>query len=619
MKSSSIQALWSATSFCLCLNLLFFFTGQRCVAAEKLPNFVFFLVDDLGWGDLGCYGSRFHETPNLDTLAGEGMKFTNAYSACTVCSPSRAAIITGRYPGRLHLTDWIAGHGRKNSKLLIPKWKMKIDHELTTLPEALKDAGYKTQFTGKWHLMPIGQPDFKEHYPQSHGFDINVAGREWGQPKGRGKYFSPFDMPNLDDGQQGDFLTDKLTDSAVKFIKDSRDKPFLLYLSYYTVHGPIMTKPALMEKYKKKAAGFDNHLNENLNPAYAGMIESLDDSVGRVMAMLKETGVADHTVVIFTADNGGVSERSSGGLRGRKALAYEGGTREPALIKWPGKVEAGSVCDVPAIGTDFYPTILEMAGLPARPMSHLDGISLVPWLTDESNTPSRESLYWHYPHYHATKPYGAIRKAQWKLIEFFEEGTLELYNLKNDPSERTNLAKSNTRKRDELLTDLRDWRTSVKAQMPTPNPKFDSAYSAPRPNSRRGQATKPVSTPLGQVSASSYQFGNPPESALDGVKSSRWAAAGDAVPQWWMLQFPEVRQLSGVTIRWKNPTWYSHKIEVSEDGKKWKMVADATGSKAIPAKSKHEFSAKAKFLKVTVDELGSGWVTFTELEPRFKN
>ena len=252
-------------------------------------------------------------------------------------------------------------------------------------------------------------------------------------------------------------------------------------------------------------------------------------------------------------------------------------------------------------------------------MSHLDGISLVPWLIGESNTPSRESLYWHYPHYHATKPYGAIRKADWKLIEFFEEGTLELYNLKNDPSERTNLAKSNTNKRNELLTDLRDWRKSVNAQMPTPNPKFDSAYSAPRPNSRRGQATKPVSTPLGQVSASSYQFGNPPESALDGVKGSRWAAAGDAVPQWWMLQFPEVRQLSGVTIRWKNPTWYSHKIEVSEDGKKWKMVADATGSKTIPAKSKHEFSAKAKFLRVTVDELGSGWVTFTELEPRFEN
>ena len=598
--------------------LLFALFATPCLFAKKRPNFVFFLVDDLGWGDLGCYGSKFHETPHLDKLAAEGMKFTNAYSACTVCSPSRAAIITGRYPGRLHLTDWITGHGRRNPKLLIPKWKTKMDHELITLPEALKEAGYRTQFTGKWHLMPIGKPDFKEHYPDSHGFDINVAGREWGQPKGRGKYFSPFGMPNLDDGKAGDFLTDRLTDEAVKFVRESKDEPFLLYFSYYTVHGPIMSKPALLEKYKKKAASFDKQSNERVHAAYAGMIESLDDSVGRVLAALEETGVADDTVVIFTADNGGTSEQSSGGLRGAKALSYEGGTREPALVKWPGKVKPGSVCDVPAIGMDFYPTMLEMAGLPARPKEHLDGISLVPWLIEAARSPTRESLYWHYPHYHKTKPYGAIRKGDWKLIEFFEEGKLELYDLKNDPSESNDLADSNPKKREELLADLRNWRKSVDAQMPTLNPNYGKTSVALKPNRRSGEPTKPVSTPLGLVSASSYQVGNPPENALDGNAGTRWAASGEAVPQWWTLEFSKARQLTGVEVRWKNPTWYSHKVEVSDDGKKWKTVSDATGKKTVPAQSEHSFSAKAKFLRVTVDALGSGWATFTELKPLFK-
>lgn len=227
-------------------------------ATYDKPDFVFFLVDDLGWGDIGCYGSKFHETPNLDKLASQGMKFTNAYSACMVCSPSRAAILSGRYPGRLHLTDWIAGHGRKNPKLLIPDWTMKMSHDLTTLPEALKEVGLRTQFIGKWHLMPNCQKDMDEHLPESHGFDHNVAGRELGQPKGPGKYFSPFEMPNLDDGKKGDYLTNKLTDAAVSSIDKTKAEPFLLYFSYYTVHGPIMAKPALLEKYETKAAGFEN-------------------------------------------------------------------------------------------------------------------------------------------------------------------------------------------------------------------------------------------------------------------------------------------------------------------------------------------------------------------------
>ena len=473
-------------SICLALSVFSFaLPGVAADKADKKPNFVFFLVDDLGWGDLGCYGSKFHETPNLDRLAADGMRFTNAYSACTVCSPSRAAILTGRYPGRLHLTDWIAGHGRKNPKLLIPKWNKRMGLELTTLPEALKEAGYRSQFVGKWHLMPNGQADFKEHYPESHGFDINVGGREWGQPKGPGKYFSPFGMPNLDDGKKGDYLTGRLTDAAVEFIGESKDKPFLLYFSYYTVHGPIMAKPELLKKYKAKATGFENTNNENMNPAYAGMVQSLDESVGRVMAKLEEAGVADNTVVIFTADNGGDSVLSSGGLRGRKALAYEGGTREPAIVKWPGKVKPGTICDVPVIGTDFYPTMLEMADLPPRPEAHLDGVSVKPLLTGEAKDLGRDALFWHYPHYHRTTPYGAIRHGDWKLIEFFEDGNAELYDLKTDPAESTDLAGEKPEKTKELLEALRAWRESVGAQMPTPNPAYDPA------NKGGGRKAKP--------------------------------------------------------------------------------------------------------------------------------
>lgn len=603
----------------LLLTVAFVLTvSPQLLAESNRPNFVFFLVDDLGWGDLGCYGSKFHETPHLDRLASEGMRFTNGYSACTVCSPSRAAIITGRYPGRLHLTDWIAGHRRNNPKLLIPKWKMKMDYELVTLPEALDEAGYRTQFIGKWHLMPIGSEDFDQHFPENHGFDSNIAGREWGQPKGPGKYFSPFGMPNLDDGEKGDFLTDKLTDAAVSFIEASKDDPFLLYFSYYTVHGPIMTKPELLQKYRDKAADFDNAQDENLNPAYAGMIESLDDSVGRVLAALERIGEAENTVVIFTADNGGVSEKSSGGLRGAKALAYEGGTREPVLVKWPGRTEPGSVCHVPVIGTDFYPTMLEMAELPARPDAHPDGISLVPWLTGEANAPLRESLFWHYPHYHRTSPYGAVRKGNWKLIEFFEDNRLELYDLGNDPSESENLSASNTGKRDELYATLKSWRAEVGAQMPTPNPDYDPTKHRPsRGKARSGQATKPRPTRLGLVSASSNQGGNPPEAAVDGKVESRWAANGDAVPQWWMVEFKQPRKLSGITIKWKNRTWFRYRVETSSDGKAWKTAIDESSSKTERRTSEHSFSETAKFLRVTVDDLGFGWVSFTELQPLF--
>ncbi|MGC6467777.1 MAG: sulfatase [Akkermansiaceae bacterium] len=458
--------------------------------AKDKPNFVFLLVDDLGWGDFGCYGATFYETPHIDKLAKDGMLFTNGYAACTVCSPSRAAILTGRYPARLHLTDWITGHKRKNPKLLIPQWKTRIDHERVLLPEALKSAGYATGFFGKWHLMPIGQPDFDQHFPTSHGFDLNVGGREWGQPKGKGKYFSPFGMPGLDDGEKGDFLTDRLTDAAVRFLDDKKNDHFLLYFSYYTLHGPIMAPQNLVDKYKEKAKAFDNKRDENLNPARAGMVEALDNSVGRIVAKLEELGLADNTVIILTGDNGGNYDNTTAGLRAFKGFSHEGGVREPFVVKWPGKIAAGSTCDVPVIGTDFYPTMLDLAGLPPKPEEHRDGLSILPLLTGKTKNLERDALYWHYPHYHRTLPYGAIRDGDWKLIEFFEEGTLELFDLRNDPFEKNNLAEKNPDKAKALLQKLANWRKSVGAQMPVKNPDYDPNQPSAKTKKPRNKSNK---------------------------------------------------------------------------------------------------------------------------------
>lgn len=464
--------------------------GSGISSADR-PNVVVLLVDDLGWGDFGCYGARFNETPHIDKLASQGMRFSNAYAACTVCSPSRAAILTGCYPARLRLTDWITGHRRANPRLLIPDWTMRMDHERVLLPEAMKEAGYETIFLGKWHLMPIGQPDFDDHVPTRHGFDINVGGREWGQPKGRGRYFSPFDLPNLDDGEPGAYLTDKLTDAAVAYLDtSSRKRPFLMYFSYYTLHGPIMSPPDLVEKYQKKAVSFDNRHGEELNAARAGMVESLDRSVGRIMDKLEKLGIEQNTVILLTGDNGGDRDRTTGGLKGYKGLSHEGGVREPLVVKWPGQVRPGSTCDEPVIGMDIYPTVLEIAGLPARPDQHRDGVSLVPLLTGGSTDLRRDVLYWHYPHYHRTLPYGAIREGDMKLIEFFEDGSLELYDLGTDPHETTNLAAAHPEKAARLLARLVAWRESVGAQMPAPNPDYDPDATARKQPRKKKAAAK---------------------------------------------------------------------------------------------------------------------------------
>ncbi|HUT33106.1 MAG TPA: sulfatase [Planctomycetota bacterium] len=423
-------------------------------------NFVFFLIDDMGQRDVGCYGSTIYETPNVDRLASQGMRFTDGYAACPVCSPTRASILTGKYPARLHLTDWIAGHRRRNAKLAVPDWTMYLPHEEVTLAEALKPAGYVSASIGKWHL---GGPEYR---PESQGFDLNVGGDHRGQPP---SYFAPYKIPGIADGKPGEYLSDRLTDEAVKFIETNRDKPFFLYLPHYAVHTPIQAKKDLTEKFIEKG----RPAKGQNSATYAAMIQSVDESVGRVMAKLDELGIADRTVVFFMSDNGGLAAVTSNApLRAGKGTLYEGGIREPWIVKWPGVVKPGSTCSVPVTSTDFYPTILEMAGLKADPKQAPDGLSTVP-LLKQSGTIERDALYWHYPHYHITLPGGAVRCGDWKLIEYFEDGKLELYNLKGDLSETTDLAAKMPEKAAELRKKLDDWRRAVGAQMPTPNPNYD--------------------------------------------------------------------------------------------------------------------------------------------------
>ena len=429
--------------------------------AEK-PNFVFILIDDLGATDLGCTGSSFYETPNLDRLAARGMKFTNAYSACTVCSPTRASLLTGKYPARLHLTDWISGHVKPKAKLRIPDWTQALPLDEHVLPRALASAGYVSGLFGKWHL---GKED---HAPAKFGFDSNVGGAHYGSPP---SYFAPYKNPTITDGEKGEYLTDRLTDEAVRFIRSNRDKPFFLYVPHYAVHNPLQAKPELVEKYKAKAKPGEGHRN----PVYAAMIESVDQSVGRVIAALDELKLSEKTVVVFTSDNGGLVQNTSNApYRVGKGSAYEGGVRIPLLVSWPGTVPAGRTCDVPVVTPDWYPTFLDLAGVRPRESQRVDGTSLLPLLRDKGSF-EREAIYWHYPHYHpgGATPYGAIRRGDWRLVEFFEDDRVELYDLKNDVGEAKDLAAVMPEKARELQRYLADWRASVGAQMPTPNPNYE--------------------------------------------------------------------------------------------------------------------------------------------------
>lgn len=465
--------------------------------ATRHPNFLFILMDDLGWKDLGCCGSTFYETPNLDRLATEGMRFTQAYASCPVCSPSRASVLSGKYPARVGVTDWINWDGRHHpvkGKLIDAPYLKYLPLQEKSLASALKDQGYRTWHVGKWHL---GGPGY---YPTDHGFEINIGGSELGSP--RGHYFSPWKMTNLpDDVPDGTYLDDWLTDQAVKLIRENDGRPFFLNMWFYLVHTPIQGKKDQVERFADKARqmGLDklkaleegeffptdrkkqSRVTRRLiqsNPTYAAMVWSMDENIGRILRALEETGQAENTVVVFTSDNGGLatsegSPTSNLPLQEGKGWMYEGGTREPLIVRWPKRIRPGSTCDVPVTSTDFYPTFLDAAGLPLLPEQHCDGESILPLLR-ESGVLKREAIYWHYPHYgnQGGTPGASIRAGDYKLIEFFEDQHVELYDLRGDPGEEHDLAAAMPEKTEALRSRLHAWQASVAAKMPERNPEW---------------------------------------------------------------------------------------------------------------------------------------------------
>ena len=451
------------------------------------PNVVLFLVDDLGWADLGVQGSTFYETPEVDRLAASGMRFTDAYAASPVCSPTRAAIMTGRHPVRVGITDWIPGADPRDRKLLGPDDRHELPLEETTLAEALKDAGYATFFAGKWHLGDVG------FFPEDQGFDINIGGHHRGSPPGG--YYAPYENPKLEDGPEGEYLTDRLADETIGFIEEhtaSRPgEPFLAMLSFYTVHTPIQASRRHVGHFEEKATGlFHGKAAEDIpehegltrtrqdRPDYASMVKAMDENVGRVLEALERLGVADDTLVVFTSDNGGLSTlgrpnapTSNHPLRSGKGWCYEGGIRVPFIVRAPGVTRPGSTSPVPVVSMDVFPTLLDLAGLPARPEQHVDGRSLVPLMRD-GDTLGREALYWHFPHYHgsAWTPGAAIRAGEWKLVELDEYGEVELYNLEDDLGESHELSTEHPETRDRLLAELHAWQGELGAKKATPNP-----------------------------------------------------------------------------------------------------------------------------------------------------
>ena len=441
------------------------------VIVKQRPNIILVVADDLGSSDLRSYGSDFHRTPNLDGLAARGIKFTNAYAASPVCSPSRASLLTGKHPARLHLTDWLPGReDSATQKLLRPTIRRELPRNEITIAEALKSAGYATANIGKWHLGGEG------FAPEDQGFDSNIAGDHRGTPV---SYFYPYvrgdeTTPGLVQGRAGEYLTDRLTDEAEKFIEANKAKPFFLYLPHYAVHIPMRAKPEVIAEYREAVRPGLIHSN----PIYAAMIESLDDSVGRIVDKLGSLALLDNTIIIFTSDNGGLTAKegadtpatSNAPLRDGKGFLYEGGIRVPLIVYWRGRIEPG-VSIVPVGGADLFPTVLEVAGV--EPSKNIDGSSLVP-LFARANSLRRAALYWHYPHYsnQGGNPGGAIRAGDYKLIEFFEDSRHELYDLARDPGETVNLSTKMPAKARSLRSELRRWRARIGAQMMTPNPAY---------------------------------------------------------------------------------------------------------------------------------------------------
>jgi arylsulfatase A len=447
----------------------------------KPPNIVLILVDDLGWMDLSCQGSDYFRTPNIDRLATQGMRFTDAYAACAVCSPTRAAVMTGRWPGRVGVTDWIRARfqrgnqptpdktrteyvGGNNRKLLCPPNPYWMEHEEVTIAELLKPKGYVSCHIGKWHL---GDPAW---YPRRQGFDLNIAGCDIGQPP---SYFDPYIHPRYNFDKQmmsrknGEFLTHREGHEAKQFIEQNRSKPFFLSYCPYAVHTPIQAIEEVAAKYIRP----DKSSN---NAKYAAMVESVDDAVGMIMDTLKETEVAENTLVIFTSDNGGLKGPTDNSpLRSGKGYAYEGGIRVPLIVRWPGKITPGNISNEPVSSVDFLPSISEAAGCKIPDKLQIDGTSLVSlWNSDRNQSLNRDALYWHFPHYrHSPGPYSIIRSGNWKLIKWYEGG-FELYNLKSDLSEKNDLAASMASKVKELNRQLTSELSRIGAKIPKPNPNY---------------------------------------------------------------------------------------------------------------------------------------------------
>jgi len=472
----------------------------------RRPNILFILADDLGWNDLGATGSTYYQSPHLDRIAAEGTRFTQAYAACQVCSPSRASILTGKVPPRHGITDWIGAawgpdwrRHQRHTKLLPPAYRQELGAEEITLPAVLRAAGYRTLFVGKWHLGDTGA------HPEDRGFDVNIGGWKAGSPVGG--YFAPYQNPMLADGPPGECLPLRLAREMSRLIEAAGDRPFLAYLSFYSVHGPIQTSKDRWERFRLRAVAaaadpgralpqhrfaFDRYLPVRLVqdcPVYAGMIEAMDEAVGLVLDTLERLRLDDHTIVVFTSDNGGVVSGDSYStsclpLRGGKGRQWEGGIREPLFVKVPGLTRPGSTCDVPVSGIDFYPTLLELAGLPLPGSQHVDGVSLAPLLRGQPPCEhlAQRDLFWHYPHYgnQGGEPSSSIRRGPWKLIHYYEDGRDELYDLAADPGEQCDLAQREPDLRRELRHALDCWLADVHAQFPVPDAGYDPTAARQR-------------------------------------------------------------------------------------------------------------------------------------------
>ena len=462
---------------------------ETAIAADGTPpNIILVLVDDMGWMDLGCQGSDYFKTPNIDRLATEGMRFTNGYAACAVCSPTRAAVQTGRYPARIGVTDWIRAIfqrgnmgtpdrnpteyvGGKNRKLLCPPNPFWMEHSELTIAEALGQQGYKTAYIGKWHLGD------EAWYPAGQGYDVNRGGCDYGQPP---SYFDPYNQPKhrhamiragiplLPGRKPGEFLTHREADEAVDLIRRWKDRPFFINLGHYAVHTPIQAIDKVAAKYQR-----DDKSDQNAK--YAAMVESVDDSMARILSTLAELGIDDRTMILFTSDNGGLDNQGrptdNAPLRSGKGYAYEGGIRVPFLVRWPGKVPPGTSSDAPVCSIDIFPTFMEAAGVPLPSDRTIDGLSLVPHITSAGKISlNRDELIWHFPHYrHAPGPYSILRKGVWKLIQF-DEGISELYHLKDDLSESNNLATSQPERVQAMNNRLSVLLDEMGAKRPRPNP-----------------------------------------------------------------------------------------------------------------------------------------------------